>query len=152
MQDQIDLGQLEAMLNETSQAAGKPQAHDTIRARVGVISPSISNASGSNSRSIAPRQTHAAEVVPPGKGVEAILAERSKTHGDFTDSARVMQRLKRILWAEEGWDRLSDAQREGLEMIVHKIGRIINGNANTKDHWDDIAGYAKLCSDRIVEG
>ena len=84
-----------------------------------------------------------------GRAVEDILAERSKTHGDFTDNARVMQSLKRIVHSEAGWDRLTDVQREALHMILHKVGRIISGNPNIHDHWDDIAGYAKLTSERI---
>jgi hypothetical protein len=32
---------------------------------------------------------------------------------------------------------------------VHKIGRIVNGNPDAVDHWIDIAGYAKLISDRL---
>lgn len=36
------------------------------------------------------------------------------------------------------------AQREAMEMIVHKIGRIIHGNPHEADHWRDIAGYALL--------
>lgn len=83
------------------------------------------------------------------RSIEDILAERGKTHGDFTDNARVMQALKRIVHAEVGWDKLTDVQREALHMILHKVGRIISGNPNTHDHWDDIAGYAKLVSERI---
>lgn len=86
---------------------------------------------------------------PPAPTVEDVLAERQGTHGDFTDNARVIQSFKRILHTEVGWDRLSDVQREALHMIVHKIGRIISGNAEVRDHWDDIAGYAKLVSERI---
>ena len=29
-------------------------------------------------------------------------------------------------------------------MILHKIGRILAGDPNHKDHWVDIAGYANL--------
>jgi hypothetical protein len=43
----------------------------------------------------------------------------------------------------------SDDQWEALEMIVHKIGRIVNGNPDKIDHWVDIAGYAKLVADRL---
>ena len=34
-------------------------------------------------------------------------------------------------------------------MIAHKIGRILAGNPDFKDHWDDIAGYAVLISQRV---
>lgn len=76
-----------------------------------------------------------------------LLAERAKTHGSFKVHARVTQRLKHIMTPEMNWESLSDEHREALHMIVHKIGRIMAGNPNYKDHWDDIAGYAKLGSE-----
>ena len=82
------------------------------------------------------------------KAVEEFLAERGKTHGDFTNHAQVTQELKAVM-KEHGLGKLSDVQREALEMIQHKIGRILAGNPDHKDHWDDIAGYAKLVSDRL---
>jgi hypothetical protein len=39
-------------------------------------------------------------------------------------------------------------QREALDMILHKIARIVNGNPNETDHWHDIAGYATLVEQR----
>ena len=32
-------------------------------------------------------------------------------------------------------------------MIALKLSRILSGQANFKDHWDDISGYAKLASE-----
>jgi hypothetical protein len=43
----------------------------------------------------------------------------------------------------------ADDQWEALEMIVHKMGRIVNGNPDEVDHWVDIAGYATLVADRL---
>jgi hypothetical protein len=40
-------------------------------------------------------------------------------------------------------------QAEALDMIFHKIGRILNGDPNYADSWIDIAGYAKLVADRL---
>lgn len=154
MNERINLTQLEATLNETPQTTGQSQTHDAVRTRPSPIRPQNGNGNGADSRSTTSRLQVAQEAIPQartGTSVEAILAERATTHGDFTDNARVMQSLKRVIWQEAGWSRLTDPQREGLEMVLHKIGRIISGNANVKDHWDDIAGYAKLCSDRIIE-
>jgi len=78
-----------------------------------------------------------------------ILAERGKSHGDFTDNARVMQSLKEVVRRERGWEGLNSVQREAIDMILHKIGRAVSGNPNWHDHWDDIAGYARLVSERI---
>jgi hypothetical protein len=48
-----------------------------------------------------------------------------------------------------GWDRLSAHQREALDMIMHKVSRILNGNPNHKDSWVDIEGYAHIVAIRI---
>lgn len=81
---------------------------------------------------------------------EEILAERAKTHGDFSDHAAVTMAIKGIMERRPQWEKLTECQKESLHMIAHKIGRIMSGNPNHQDHWDDIAGYAKLVSQRIV--
>jgi hypothetical protein len=43
-------------------------------------------------------------------------------------------------------------QAEALDMICHKIGRIVNGDPDYADSWIDIAGYAKLVADRLETG
>jgi hypothetical protein len=35
-------------------------------------------------------------------------------------------------------------QRECLDMVAHKLGRILNGNPNYVDSWTDIIGYVTL--------
>lgn len=77
---------------------------------------------------------------------EEILAERKTTHGDFSDNARISQELKATLHCENA--DLTDVQKEVLDMICLKLSRIVC-NPNFKDHWDDIAGYAKLAADRL---
>jgi hypothetical protein len=42
------------------------------------------------------------------------------------------------------WDKLTYAQREGLEMIQHKIARMLNGDPTYKDNLVDVIGYATL--------
>lgn len=81
--------------------------------------------------------------------IDAILAEREKTHGKFEDHATYTQNLKYILAASEKYFFLTSEQKEALEMICHKIGRILAGNPNEPDHWTDIAGYATLIVNAI---
>lgn len=83
--------------------------------------------------------------------VNKILAERPSTHGDFRDNSTISQELKRVMHGKVGWDRLTSFQREALDMIAHKISRILAGNPNFKDHWDDIAGYATLVANRCEQ-
>lgn len=78
-----------------------------------------------------------------------LLDERKKTHGEYSEHARCTQSIMRVLMQERNWDSLSDIQRESLHMFAHKMGRVVTGNPDIHDHWDDIAGYAKLVSDRI---
>lgn len=80
---------------------------------------------------------------------DQLLAERAKTHGEYSEHARCTQGIMRLLMAEKNWDTLTDIQKESLHMFAHKMGRIVTGNPDVHDHWDDIAGYAKLVSDRI---
>lgn len=86
---------------------------------------------------------------------EELLKERAKTHGSFKHHATITQSLKANLQdscrGQLHYGTLCPEHREALEMIVHKIGRIIAGNPNVKDHWDDIAGYARLGSDACKE-
>lgn len=92
------------------------------------------------------------------------LEERGNRYGRFDGHSEITQALKRTLRGEDNqfseqrasafalaWVRLEDDQRESLEMIVHKIGRILNGDPNYSDSWADIAGYAKLVADRLEE-
>ena len=83
--------------------------------------------------------------------VDKLLAERGKSYGSFASLAKTAQEFKSLLYRELGSrnKRLADDQAEALEMIIHKIARIINGNADIADHYLDIAGYAKLVGERL---
>jgi hypothetical protein len=83
--------------------------------------------------------------------INTILAERGSRYGTFVGHATVTQAIKRVM-AEELAKRskvIADDQWEALEMIAHKIGRIINGDENYDDSWADIAGYAELVAKRL---
>lgn len=81
--------------------------------------------------------------------ISETLAERGSRYGKFSGHASVTQALKDDMRACTSWQSLNYSQREALEMIAHKIGRIINGDPNYADSWHDIAGYAKLVEDQL---
>lgn len=85
---------------------------------------------------------------------DALLEERGKTHGDFSVHARITQRIKLTIYEDPGvdQDKLGYVHCEAIDMIAHKLGRIAAGNPDFADHWDDIAGYARLVSQRIASG
>lgn len=83
--------------------------------------------------------------------VDTVLDSRAQDYGAFKDGAQLMQGLKRLMadHAQRHNKTFADDQWEALEMIIHKVGRIVNGNPDKVDHWTDIAGYAKLVADRL---
>lgn len=83
--------------------------------------------------------------------VDQILDQRGNRYGPFIGHSEVTQGLKAFVRSELAMRQkaLAPDQQEALDMIFHKIGRIINGDANYDDSWVDIAGYAQLVADRL---
>ena len=83
--------------------------------------------------------------------VEKTLQERGQRYGDFFWHAKITQELKRLITSHASLRNksLAEDQKEALDMICHKIGRIINGDPDYADSWHDIAGYAQLVADRL---
>ena len=79
--------------------------------------------------------------------VSQTLKERGKKYGDFTTHAQITQELKDVVKNYDG--NLSPIHKEALDMIMHKVGRILNGDPNYADSWHDIAGYAQLVEERV---
>lgn len=72
----------------------------------------------------------------------SILKERQKTHGLYSDTAKVAQMIKSII--AEYNNGLSFIQRESLDLIATKMARILSGDADEPDHWRDLCGYSSL--------
>ena len=87
-----------------------------------------------------------ATIYDDPKGIDAILAEREKTHGSFAVHANCTQTLEDTFYSFKEEDHFTAVQLEALHMIFHKLGRIAAGSPHFQDHWDDIAGYATLVS------
>ena len=88
---------------------------------------------------------------PTPDATTAILEERGKRYGAFTGHAEVTQGLKTLIYhgLQKRRQVLAADQMEALDMICHKIGRIVNGDPDYADSWADIAGYARLVADRL---
>ena len=77
------------------------------------------------------------------------LEERGTRYGAFCDHAEICQELKDVMHDTPNWESLRPDQKEALEMIQHKIARILNGDPDYVDSWTDIAGYSTLVVDRL---
>lgn len=76
--------------------------------------------------------------------INEILEGREARYGSFQSHSEISQDIKMTMGNMANWKMLEDCQRESLEMIAHKIARILNGDFNYVDNWIDIAGYAML--------
>lgn len=84
--------------------------------------------------------------------IEQTLAEREARYGNFAKNAALAQAIKAAFAAGERWQTLSVDESEALEMIARKVARIVNGGAaDYPDSWLDIAGYATLVANRLLE-
>jgi hypothetical protein len=84
--------------------------------------------------------------------IENTLAERGNRYGDFEGHARITQSLKLTMHCSPKWPYIAADMREALEMVAHKIGRILNGDPNYIDSWHDIIGYVRLVEQRLEKG
>lgn len=94
---------------------------------------------------------------------EQVLAERGSRYGKFTDHADITQVLKEFFRSGDEilldehinekirsrWDLMANDQKECLEMVAHKLGRIFNGDPDYGDSWRDIGGYCTLVANRL---
>ena len=81
--------------------------------------------------------------------ISATLTERGSRYGTFVGHAAITQEIKDVLHRSQNWQKLAADQKEALEMVAHKMGRILNGDPNYADSWHDIAGYSALVDDRL---
>lgn len=79
--------------------------------------------------------------------IDDILAERGSRYGEFKRHALITKAIKDVL--RTYGQQLAPDQQEALDMVAHKIGRILNGDPNYVDSWVDIAGFAKLVANRL---
>lgn len=82
--------------------------------------------------------------------IDSTLQERGSRYGAFTGHAEITQSLKATMHATPNWGKLAPDQKEALDMVAHKVGRILNGDADYIDSWHDIIGYTRLVEQRLV--
>jgi len=81
--------------------------------------------------------------------IDATLKARDARYGTFLVNATASQHIKFVFRETANWHQLLPDQKEALEQIATKIGRLLTGDFNFIDSWHDIAGYAKLIEDRL---
>ena len=99
-----------------------------------------------------PEATHCIDVdSPEPQGIDATLQEREARYGSFRQHSRICQALKAAMKDGTKWESLSDSAKESLEMVQHKVARILNGDPTYGDNWHDGSGYFTLEENIINE-
>jgi hypothetical protein len=92
-------------------------------------------------------QLHPTKDKTAVESIQDTLDQRGKRYGSFEGNSRIGQAIKGAMINSKNWDVMEDYQREALEFIASKIGRILNGDPDYIDSWTDIAGFATLVQD-----
>lgn len=71
------------------------------------------------------------------------IPNRDRQHGGMEAVGKYSQSLKIAIHAGHNWHLLTPGEQESLDMIAHKIARILSGaDPHDSQHWEDVAGYA----------
>jgi hypothetical protein len=99
---------------------------------------------------VQPKTNDAGEIT--STTVDETLAERGSRYGSFESHAMLSQSLSQTLllhyYKTHGKDKpLPPYIVEALNMICHKLARVVNGDPFYDDNFRDIAGYSQLVVD-----
>ena len=78
------------------------------------------------------------------------LKERDPKYGTFRVNSRVAHSIKSAFRAAPNWDRLPTDMAESLDMVAHKLSRLLCGDFNHLDSWHDAIGYLRLVERRLL--
>lgn len=82
-----------------------------------------------------------------------MLEERGSRYGNYAEQTEIIHEIIEGIHSagNAGMNMLEmkPDQKDALYMIIVKISRILNGDPDYADNWEDIAGYATLVADRL---
>ena len=71
------------------------------------------------------------------------IPNRDHQHGGMEAVGSLAQSLKIPIHHGTNWHLLTPGEQEALDMIAHKIARILSGaDPHDPEHWTDLAGYS----------
>ena len=76
--------------------------------------------------------------------VDETLQQRGNRYGKFSEHARISVNIKEALRDSRNWGKLEPNMQEALDMVAHKVARILNGDPNYDDSWIDASAYLQL--------
>lgn len=83
--------------------------------------------------------------------LKSILNERGGSYGSYNEVAKIQTQIIDLLRSAEGYNKLKPSTILAIEMIIHKIIRLVNSGKEKEDTLLDIAGYTLLALAEIKE-
>ena len=77
------------------------------------------------------------------------LKERGSRYGNYLAQTKISKALQNRMRQTSSYHELDPDMQDALEMIAVKVSRILNGDPDYADNWEDIAGYATLVANRL---
>ncbi len=72
------------------------------------------------------------------------IPNRDHQHGGMEAVGEISQHMKMAMRDGRNWESLTPGEQEALDMVAHKIARILSGaDPHDHQHWEDVAGYAQ---------
>lgn len=81
--------------------------------------------------------------------VSDTLETRGTKYGEYVTLAATANEIKEAIKRGLNYNSLDPDMKESLDMIAHKMARILNGDPYYVDSWHDISGYATLVEERL---
>lgn len=81
--------------------------------------------------------------------IDKLLEERGTRYGTFAANAEIAQKIKGVLHSHPNWESMPFDNRQALDVIFDKVARMMTGDPDYLDSWNDIIGYATLVANRI---
>jgi len=123
----------------------KPETQDNI---YGIEPRDYSHIKADSPPTLHEGRVHSNDAGEELTSTDAILNQRGKRYGLFVNQATLSQKLKTEFdnhVREYGQPELYTASiSEAIEMILHKLARIANGDPTYLDNFVDISGYSEL--------
>lgn len=82
--------------------------------------------------------------------IEAMLAERGASYGEYADGAKIAMDMFAVAQAGPSYQAMTAAQQYAVFMILAKLSRMLNGNPNEPDNFRDIIGYSTLVLETLT--
>jgi hypothetical protein len=81
--------------------------------------------------------------------IDQTLTSKQRLYGDYVYAATISQEIKNVMHHGLRWKDLTSEQRESLDMIANRIGRILGGDPNHYESWHGISGFAELIAQQL---